>query len=539
MPSIRPGSPTAPGSPFATSAELERVTDVPWIGGTQPPTHPYVVAYNPGSVQNTVTASNQSYTDIDATNLALTFVVPPSGKVLVTLAMRCRVDSGAQYRWRLHDGTGGIAESVHTVLQDSSTANLAAQFRTVEFMLSTDNAGAALVPGAVVTVKWQQATTTNSVVGYAVYGGGAGMATMRVEPVSDRLVESPVTATLTASVTNWPLWLCHDGVTYLGASTSAGLAVSTDECASWTRYGAATFSAAGGVIGAREMDNGEVLVMSSYGTDAGQIFVSSGFAADPSTATFTSTLEATGSTTARFTNGWSVDTYGPLVVAAEYGPKASSTDMARYVYLSQDYGRNWSTIFDLVEQTGESANAHLHGVCYDPWWDAIWVCSGDSTEATGVFVSFDLGESWTEVAGAHKSTTVIALPNCILFGTDAASSNGVYRIPRTSKRYLSMELAYAIDANSSLTVVGQQTFRSRRTPDAPVLMSYLTSDVVSGPGRLVATYDGYTFRQVWTDQGQSYTLNGLYSMVGPSTVGSFYGRLSRSGSDYQLLKLVT
>lgn len=509
----------------------------PWLGIT--PGHLSTIhAYNPGSVQNTVTPNDATWGYIDSTNLAATFVVPPSGRVLVTLASRCRIDAGAQYRWRLHDGTGGIAESVHQVLQDSAY-NVTSQFRSVSFVLSTDNAAADLVPGDQVTVKWQQQSTTAAVVGYAVYGGGAGMATMRIEPVTDRIVETTHDTTVDEDVTSWPLWLCHDRDLILGASSAlGGVAYSTDEAASWSSVGGATLSAAGGVIGVRQMDNGEVIVSTPYGGGVGgKLWVSSGFSDGPVGATFTSTLTATGSTTARFTNGWSLDTYGPLVLAAEYGPKAAANDMARYLYLSQDYGQTFTTIFDLYNETGYGVEAHLHGVAYDPWWDAIWLLSGDDTATDGptaTWVSFDLGESWTKITDNAKSTTIIPMPNCVLFGTDSAP-NGIYRIPRTSKRYLKGELAYAIDDEIVISHVSQMAFRGRATIDSPALFTFLTAGVTSGPGRLVATYDGYTFREVWNDTGESYNGQGLYSMVGPTLAGNYLGHIQRTGSDHHLV----
>lgn len=49
---------------------------------------------------------------------------------------------------------------------------------------------------------------------------------------------------------------------------------------------------------------------------------------------------------------------------------------------------------------------------------------------------------------------------------------------------------------------------------------------VSGPARLFATYDGYNFREVWTDN-QSYVNHGLRTMVGPTITGKYHGRLDR------------
>lgn len=224
---------------------------------------------------------------------------------------------------------------------------------------------------------------------------------------------------------------------------------------------------------------------------------------------------------------WSLDTYGRVVIAAPYGSKVSSSDMARYVYMSEDYGQTWRIIFDLfTENGGVGTQAHVHGAAYDPWWDAVWIVSGDFENAAN-WVSFDRGATWEKLALTHQMTTVYPLPGAIMLVSDMAAPNAIFRIPRTSPQALHAEIAKMVDSGNGLTMYGDQMFRLRSIPDAPLVMT-AEAGSSAGPGCVYVTYDGYTIRELWKDS-TTYVDQGLRTCVGPSVNGVYLGRLDRSG----------
>lgn len=83
-------------------------------------------------------------------------------------------------------------------------------------------------------------------------------------------------------------------------------------------------------------------------------------------------------------------------------------------------------------------------------------------------------------------------------------------------------MAFVQDAQQPLSVYGTQVYQRRGLMGAPVL--FATQPDLPGPARLFATYDGYTFKEMWTD-GQG--LVGLMTAMGPSVSGKYFGRLNR------------
>lgn len=115
-----------------------------------------VTAYNPGSSVSTQTSSNTD-ADLDATNLTITFVVPPSGAVLVRLTAVAVVDNAAAaLRWGLRT-TGGV-----NVARGIVTSN------TDQLRCSIVFAVSGLTPGASQTYRWGVGVTSNN--GFTRYG---------------------------------------------------------------------------------------------------------------------------------------------------------------------------------------------------------------------------------------------------------------------------------------------------------------------------------------------------------------------------------
>ncbi len=123
--------------------------------------------------------------------------------------------------------------------------------------------------------------------------------------------------------------------------------------------------------------------------------------------------------------------YGNVVTCGEYGSPPSVVG-ASNVYISLDYGATWAR-HDLIEITGHTIvdRYHIHATCYDPYEQIIWVCVGDSPDST-LFWTKNFGKTWNQVWPYGEGimlTSVHPLPNCVLFGSDAAF-DGVMRYNR-------------------------------------------------------------------------------------------------------------
>jgi hypothetical protein len=75
--------------------------------------------YDPGTA-TTLSITSTSFADVDATNLAITFTAPASGKVLVVLSAMTKVGAGASpLEWNLRESTSNIADSDNRVNADA------------------------------------------------------------------------------------------------------------------------------------------------------------------------------------------------------------------------------------------------------------------------------------------------------------------------------------------------------------------------------------------------------------------------------------
>jgi hypothetical protein len=138
------------------------------------------VSYNftAGSTGTFIPSAATATNDIDATNLALSFTVPSSGKVRIALEATCTSGSTAGYQyWSLRSGTSDVAGSERFAGMPGVTG---ARWRPhVEIAL------AGLTPGASLTYKWAfRGSNANLVIGnvgeFANGNGNYGPAIMEV-----------------------------------------------------------------------------------------------------------------------------------------------------------------------------------------------------------------------------------------------------------------------------------------------------------------------------------------------------------------------
>lgn len=210
-----------------------------------------------------------------------------------------------------------------------------------------------------------------------------------------------------------------DGVIYARHLTTGGLHRSTDNGVTWSLVNAG-ITAYGGL---HATGDGEVIA-NCYGT----LRKSSGWSANPVTATWTTVATANGTSSFIDSN---VDAYDNIVIAAEY---AVPRDDARFVKVSTDYGATFTNVRDLTAMWPANVDdTHWHAVAIDPWYTGpnprLWISHGDGPR--GVYYSDNLGTSWTEYGtpDTWQPMPLAATPNGIVTSTDQ-NPDGIWLIPR-------------------------------------------------------------------------------------------------------------
>lgn len=164
---------------------LAHSQDIPWVHA--PTTKDFdgsgggagligLTAYNP--VSATVVARNSAtFADVDATNLVVSFVAPPSGRVLVHLSASANSDVGAAsiVQWNLRDSVGDVANT--KVYVTGVSQGYIGVTRSIYV--------SGLTPGTTYTWKWGLAVEVVGGAGARIqYGGATGAAVMEVWAVS-------------------------------------------------------------------------------------------------------------------------------------------------------------------------------------------------------------------------------------------------------------------------------------------------------------------------------------------------------------------
>lgn len=284
-----------------------------------------------------------------------------------------------------------------------------------------------------------------------------------------------------------------------------------------------------------QLDNGELLVSVGTNPSPRSLYVSTGWGTG--TVTWEKTLTAV-APYAYFAEAWGVSHHANIVLVAEYGPKTPTwngvtvEDPARRVWLSLDYGRTWTQIFDLIQylQTDRGIAAptgqHLHGVAWDPYWDRIWVTFGDDTNGT-VF-SDDLGKTWNTAdwgpnySSPRQAVGIVPMKDCILLGSDG-TPNGVWRIDRAPGKHsgaYTIEDAWTVpDDQGRLTHLCQAIQRVPTPGGSDAILFGFGTETRPGRTFIVGTRDGYHFTQVWQDTLELTAGRGIRSIAGPTLTG--------------------
>jgi hypothetical protein len=222
-----------------------------------------------------------------------------------------------------------------------------------------------------------------------------------------------------------------------------------------------------GIIGLREMDNGELVIITANGENQySGICVSTNWATQSATfgrATFVRKQEY--STTRNSPqDAWGFDVYGSLILYSEYAVNATSaTDRVNsHVYYSDDYGSTFRSVFNVYDNskpnTEGSTHQHIHGCSIDPYWSRLWIMLGESgVGGKAIAYSDDGGITWTQLSTSGLEKKLVggdsvwmkycgshALDTGLIMGTDS-QPNGIWRYNRLQKNYPDSSVAECIE----------------------------------------------------------------------------------------------
>jgi hypothetical protein len=224
------------------------------------------------------------------------------------------------------------------------------------------------------------------------------------------------------AATRFPIGVAS-GVLYGGDGVTTKIYRTDDYCDTWSEVANVAPAGLGAPVALHLLPSGEVLVLRP-----GAVQKSSGWAANPATATWTTVL-----TPNAWFPRWGLAVSGDLALVSEYasGPR----DPSRYVWLSTDAGDTFTPVLDLDALfPGEDSDVHWHGVGIDPWTspNRLWALQGDPPASWyGAYYSDDLGANWTRMADMNLLTTIAAAARGMVVGSDQ-SPQGLLVIPRTA-----------------------------------------------------------------------------------------------------------
>ena len=317
----------------------------------------------------------------------------------------------------------------------------------------------------------------------------AGNATYAPEPIVGALdFDAARNLSITETGTSPMVIDTHDG--YLYGSWSASLYRATDVDGPWELVH--NFGSGSQPIRLLPAGDGEMLC--SRNVDG--MWRSSGWSANPLTATWTKVLDLTGQLQPF---GVDTDPVSGWAVAQTYigGGDMSGSDG---MWLSTDRGKpgTWALVYNKTARHPDisPADSHMHVAAIDPWagptprlWVSLHKTSQDPTVNSAPFrvvrYSDDAGASWTTLTDKFQPEAAVATPNGMVFGSDEALM-GVYVVHRTADpadmRY---ELLHAIRVPELLGLPGF-AIRGERGADGRGYMTF-QSTVAGQAGYVVAT----------------------------------------------------
>lgn len=296
----------------------------------------------------------------------------------------------------------------------------------------------------------------------------------------------------------------------------------------------------------RILGDGELLVSTGRDTQAGikaKLWKTENYDRDnPSATTFKQVHKAIGDT-ASFYNDWGIDTYGEIVVACEYGLQGGANN----VFLSKDFGETFTKIYNQEEEFNrlgldfDISTAHTHTAAYDPWFNRIWIITGDGRNCS-TWYSDDFGQHWHLVEGslgmeAVQYTGIMPMPDGVVFGSDRPQ-NGLHIFKRDGKDRSSkvvIEPWFLVDGYDITSQVFQMAFRRDYTKNREVYFSSVW-DPRAGSGKghavIMSFVNTESVNLVYESTTQFDTSNGFRHVIGPTAKGNVLTTLVEDNNRY-------
>lgn len=220
-----------------------------------------------------------------------------------------------------------------------------------------------------------------------------------------------------------------------------------------------------------------------------------------------------------------------ILLRGEYGTK-NAQDPPRRVYLSQDHGQTWTTIYDpAINDMVDPGDHHIHAVAFDPWCNnRIWVSIGDGLNANVIY-SDDWGQTWNKLhqTVVHQPTNIICTPRAVLFASDERPSGfRVWKRDLMEMRSMvstsDLEFLWTPDRLTSTTLNGYAFRQGAHYMD--MLDSYPYTLVIPWVGgtpyptplRLMTSPDGLHWWEFWSMD--NFRFDGVFSVfyvAGPAS----------------------
>lgn len=240
--------------------------------------------------------------------------------------------------------------------------------------------------------------------------------------------------------------------------------------------------------------------------------------------------------------------YENIVGVCEYG-SATPPNNARRAYLSVDYGATFTQVFE----GATDRTYHLHGICYDPYSELLWIANGDGPASSNIHWSDDLGTTWHtayEYGNCPRQWTgIVALPNCVLFTTDSKDV-GVWRWDRLTTPLLSttklvLEPAFIIvDDYPGSEPIGTYVGKTYGANAVAYFGFSFFANNVFMPCKIWGTADGYEYYQIWESDSVPYSssaTSGIWGVSDPTDNGNILATYLSAddgfASGYNLIKI--
>lgn len=102
------------------------------------------------------------------------------------------------------------------------------------------------------------------------------------------------------------------------------------------------------------------------------------------------------------------------------------------IYQSIDNGLTWEAVFTF------SNIRHIHGIFLDPFYESLWVTTGDRDDEAALWITKDHFQTMDKIIGGSQKTRIVQplfSPEAVFFASDAPQeTNYIYRVDRQTKR---------------------------------------------------------------------------------------------------------